>query len=237
MQDTDQPPSRTITAVLFDMDNTLFDFVGAKIEACREVNRMLGLERGYDLLFYFLREDGRSFEDWGHIQDFMVDNGVYSEDRYAACCRVYEEVKIRDLAPYPYIEETLLSLKEQGLRLSVVTDAYRENALPRLEKTGLYRFFDSVITADMTGAHKPDPGVFLYALRELQCSPREVLMVGDSLRRDIAPAKRIGMLTAYARYGDRNFHEERGEVADVTLTDIRDVLRVVEENGEKRNDA
>ncbi len=231
MQETPGTPNPRITAVLFDMDNTLFDFVEAKISACNAVNRRLGLDRGWDLLFYFLRQDGRSFEDWGHIRDFMKDNGVFSEDLFAECCSIYEEVKIRTLTPYPYIGETLKELKEQGFFLSVVTDAYFENAVIRLEKTGLYPMFDEVITADMTGAYKPDPKVFLYALEKMGRNPPEVLMVGDSLRRDIGPAKKIGMMTAYAGYGDRNFLEDREEKADVTLADIRDVLQVVNGGG------
>jgi len=227
MQDARSTPDHRITAVLFDMDNTLFDFVEAKISACDAVNRRLGLDRGRELLFYFLRQDGRSFEDWRHIRDFMVDNRVFSEELFAECCNIYEETKIRNLKPYPHIPETLRELKEQGLLLSVVTDACFENAVIRLEKTGLYPMFDEVITAEMTGAYKPDPRVFLYALGKMRREPREVLMVGDSLRRDIGPAKRIGMMTAYAGYGDRNFLEDREEEADVTLTTIRDVLQVV----------
>jgi putative hydrolase of the HAD superfamily len=57
-----------------------------------------------------------------------------------------------------------------------------------------------------------------------------VLVVGDSLRRDIGPAKRVGMRTAYASHGDRNFHEEGIEKADVILAEIKAVLHVVEEN-------
>ncbi len=231
MQETDATPTRGITTVLFDMDNTLFDFVESKIAACNAVNERLGLHRGRDLLFYFLREDGRSFEDWGHIRDFMTDNAVFTDALFHECCGIYEEVKIRNLIPYPNIGRTLLRMKDRGLSLSVVTDAYLENALTRLEKTGLSAMFDEVITADMTRCHKPDPKVFLFALEKLGCTPAEVLMVGDSLHRDIGPARRIGMTTAYAKYGDRNFLEDRIEVPDVVLEDIADLLLVVDGNG------
>jgi len=224
-----QNKTRTINAVLFDMDNTLFDFVEAKIAACSEVNRILGLDRPMDLLRYFLRRDGWGFEDWNNIRDFMNDNDVYSDEQYARCCQVYEEEKIRDLAPYPGIESTLLSLKEMGLSLSIVTDAFLKNAVSRLERTGLLGIFDEVITADLSGSHKPDPKVFCYALERLGREPSEVLMVGDSLRRDVGPAKRMGMMTAYARYGDRNFHEDRVEEADVVLGDFKDLLGIFEE--------
>jgi putative hydrolase of the HAD superfamily len=230
MQNPEQTQHRKITAVLFDMDNTLFDFVETKIAACDAVNRLLGLEPTTDLLFYFLRDTGRSFEDLEHLRDFMKDHNTYSEESFTECCRVYEDVKIRNLSPYPAIKKTLAQLKERGLILSVVTDAQRQNAISRLDKTGLSEMFDTVITSDMTGTHKPDPKVFQYALESLGCCPEEVLMVGDSLRRDIAPAKRMGMMTAHAVYGDRNFHEERVEQADVILEDISDVLHAIDHN-------
>jgi putative hydrolase of the HAD superfamily len=223
---TDQAINRTITAVLFDMDNTLFDFVEAKIAACREVNRILGLDRPMELLRYFIRRESWGFEHWNNIRDFMNDNGVYSDVLYARCCQAYEETKIRDLAPYPGIESTLLTLKEKGLSLSVVTDAQLKNAVSRLEKTGLHDIFDEIITADLSGSHKPDPKVFCYALERLGRPPSEVLMVGDSLIRDIGPAKRMGMMTAYASYGDRNFHEDQVEEADLVLRDIRELLGI-----------
>lgn len=220
-------PSRNITAVLFDMDNTLFDFVEAKLAACTAVNRLLGLDKPMELIAYFLREDGHRFEDPAHIRDFMQDNGVYSESAYAECCRVYDQVKLDTIRPYPKMAQTLGSLKKKGLFLSVVTDAVRNNAATRLKKTGLYPLFDAVISSDMTHAFKPDPQVFLAALEILERSPSEVLLVGDSLRRDIGPAKQIGIMTAYAGYGDRNFHEVRSERADFTLDRIEDILKIV----------
>jgi putative hydrolase of the HAD superfamily len=230
MQNPGRTPARRITAVLFDMDNTLWDFVECKIAACDAVNGTLGIDRGRELLYYFLRGDGRSFEDPGHIRDFMTDNGVYSEDLFADCCRVYEDVKAGNLAPFPNVERTLTRLKEKGLHLSIVTDAFMENAIARLEQTGLAGMFDEVITADITRCRKPDPKVFLYALGKMGRAPEEVLMVGDSLHRDIGPAKRLGMTTAYASYGDRNFLEDRTEEPDVVLKDIADLLSVVEGN-------
>jgi putative hydrolase of the HAD superfamily len=88
--------------------------------------------------------------------------------------------------------------------MAVLTDAHNGNALARLRKVDLARFFDHVISFDMTGAKKPAPDAFLLALQLLQMLPSETLLVGDSLRRDIAPAQQLGMITAYAKYGDRN---------------------------------
>ena len=77
--------TRNIQAVLFDMDNTLFDFLEAKLVACRRIVEHLGAGDAESLLQYFLREDA-SFEDLGNIQDYILDNELYSDDNYAISC-------------------------------------------------------------------------------------------------------------------------------------------------------
>jgi len=217
---------RNITAVFFDMDNTLFDFVEAKIAACTAVSEILGLGRGEDLLQYFLR-DGRDFEGLDNIRDFMADNGIDCEEIFARCCRSYETTKLDRITAYPNTKATISSLRQQGIALSVITDAHSRNARARLEKAGLSGLFDQLVTCDMTGTKKPDPFVFQYALERSGLSPGEVLVVGDSLRRDISPARRLGFLTAHAVYGDRNVREDRTVVPDYILADVSDVLRLV----------
>ncbi|MGC9436131.1 MAG: HAD family hydrolase [Methanomicrobiales archaeon] len=217
---------RNITAMFFDMDNTLFDFVEAKIAACTAVNEILGLDRGEDLLQYFLR-DGHDFEGLDNIRDFMADNGIDCEETFARCCTSYETTKLARITAYPNTESTLRRLKQKGIALSVITDAHSRNARARLEKAGLADLFDHLVTCDMTGTKKPDPFVFQYALDWSGVPPDEVLVVGDSIRRDINPARGLGLLTAHAVFGDRNVRDDRTGAADVTLADVSDVLRLV----------
>ncbi|MEN6341558.1 MAG: HAD family hydrolase, partial [Methanospirillum sp.] len=78
------------------------------------------------------------------------------------------------------------------------------HAAARLERCGLTRYFDVVVTPDVTGERKPAPTNFLYALDRLGAGPTNAAMVGDSLRRDIEPANRLGLLSVHAAYGDWN---------------------------------
>jgi putative hydrolase of the HAD superfamily len=81
----------------------------------------------------------------------------------------------------------------------------------------------------MTGAKKPAPDAFLLALKKLGTQPSETLLVGDSIRRDIAPAKELGMVTAYAKYGDRNIRsrDPTGCRPDYVLGDIGELAGLV----------
>jgi putative hydrolase of the HAD superfamily len=61
----------------------------------------------------------------------------------------------------------------------------------------------------------------------LRTTTDEVLLVGDSPRRDIEPAKKLGFRTVYARYGDR-FSDDRSSVqADYTLNTMAELPEIL----------
>jgi len=220
---------KSIKAVIFDMDNTLFDFVEAKLIACAAVIAYVKVPvEPVVLLKYFLRPI-HGFESHENIRDFLNDNNCYSEATFTQCCAIYDEEKIAAIKPYPHVAETLSALRDRGLKLGVVTDAHNGNALKRLRKAGLEEFFDAVITKDMSGKAKPSLEPFLLSMKMLGVTAKETMLVGDSIRRDIVPAKALGMLAVHAAYGDRNFHEGERDGADQVIYGIREVIGVVEE--------
>ena len=221
------PGHRRITAVIFDMDNTLFDFVEAKLIACAAVIAYLNIPvEPVVLLKYFLRPI-HGFESYENIRDFLHDNDRYSETAFVRCCSIYDEEKIAAISPYPHVAETLSALRNRGLKLAVVTDAHNGNALKRLKKAGLEEFFNAVITMEMSGKAKPSPEPFLLAMNKLGVKASETILVGDSIRRDIMPAKALGILAVHAVYGDRNFHEGERDDADYVIHGIQEVIGVV----------
>ena len=215
-----------LTCIMFDMDNTLFDFVEAKIRACREIVNHIGCGDALELFQYF-RRPGHGFENWNNILDYIVDKGAFSRSMYDECCQIYETEKLKAVDPYPNAVPTIRELKEMGLKIAILTDAHSTNAKKRLEKTGFSRWLDALFCADTTGSSKPSHQTFLFALEALHLQPHETLFVGDSLRRDIAPSKALGMLTAYAAYGDRNsdiYKRSEAISPDFVLNDISEVL-------------
>lgn len=216
--------------VLFDMDNTLFDLVFAKTQACRAVTRRMGVGNAEELFSYFLRKQG-GFEDPENIRDYLADYSCHEEGLYLECVSLYREVQALNLAPYPGVEKTLALLKSAGFSMGIVTDAHLRNAMLRLEKTGLSRFFDPVITHEMTGAHKPSTLPFLCALVRMNARAKETLLVGDSPRRDIAPGVILGMRTVYARYGDRFSRTTLDGGADHVIDSFPELLGILGLNG------
>ena len=95
---------------------------------------------------------------------------------------------------------------------------------------GIEPYFKFVVGYEDTNKSKHTGLPLLLALEMLrkECpdiANSEILMVGDSIARDIVPAKQLGLKTALAKYGQR-VAEESG-IADYELTDIKDLVNVL----------
>ena len=89
--------------------------------------------------------------------------------------------------PLPEVEETLAELQRRGWHMAVFTKGELLDQEHKLERSGLSRFFEHVeITSDKT-EHE-----FRQLCRHLSVQSEELLMVGNSLKSDIAPALAIG---------------------------------------------
>ncbi len=89
--------------------------------------------------------------------------------------------------PLPGVEETLERLREKDYRMVCFTKGELQDQENKLKRSGLLRFFDDVeITSDKTQRE------FLALCEHQQCHPSELLMVGNSLKSDCAPALAIG---------------------------------------------
>lgn len=224
---------RRIQAAIFDMDNTLFDFVSAKLRACNAVVEHLGAGDGPTLFEYF-RRPHVGFEDHENILDYLADIGVQDKECYDCCCGIYDEVKLASITPYPGIHDTLRRFRDVGLRLAVVTDAVEKNAVRRLKKVDLFREFDSLVTPDISGKRKPELDSFLLACRRVGVKAQDTMVIGDSPRRDIAPGRVLGMVTIYAAYGDLTFSEEQHYDADIIVKRPSDLMDLVTPDGRIR---
>jgi putative hydrolase of the HAD superfamily len=188
-----------IKAVLFDLDNTLIDFIKMKVESCRsaikamikaglKIDEKTGLKKLMDTYFRIGIESDIAFTKFLEEQTGEVDKTILQVGINA-----YLKRKPDFLKPYPYVLETLEMLKSKNLKLGIITDATREKALVRLNAMDITKFFDIIITYDESKVKKPNELPFRMTIEKLGLEPEETLFVGDSLRRDIEPAKKIGM--------------------------------------------
>ena len=221
-----------IKAVIFDLDNTLVDFMAMKRKAIDAAVQAM-IDAGLNLsetdikqrIDVIYKERGIEFQNvFDHLlYDFFnkVDYKILSAGIIA-----YRRAREAALVPYPHVYMTLMELLKRGLLLAVVSDAPAREAWLRLCYLNFHHIFHSVVTFDDTGERKPNPGPFRKTLERLNVRAEEALMVGDWAERDIVGAANIGMKTVFARYGDTFGTIETH--ANYEINDIKELIHIVE---------
>jgi putative hydrolase of the HAD superfamily len=106
-----------------------------------------------------------------------------------------------------FAEESLRQLEQSAALLSRLRERYRIGIVSNFygnlqavcDEAGLTPSIGAAIDSTLVGCKKPDPRIFQAALDTLRTSPAEAVFVGDSLRRDMAGARAMGMRHVWLR--------------------------------------
>ncbi len=220
-----------IKGVVFDLDNTLLDFMKMKEFAVKAAIKGMieaGLKVNEDKSYI---EINSIYEEFGwenqKVFDVFLEKTIGHVDNkfLAAGIVAYRRAREANLMAYPNVNKTLLALSKLGIKLGVVSDAPSREAWMRIYYLNLYHYFDVVITYDDSGERKPSPKPFQLALDGMGLRPEETIMIGDWPERDVVGAQQIGMKTAFARYGDTFGTVNSG--ADWDLNDIYELVGII----------
>ena len=228
-----------IKAVVFDLDNTLIDFMSMKSQAVNaavyamiDAGLRLSPEEVKARIDAIYKEKGIEYQN---VFDQLMSE-LYNKPNYKVLSSgiiAYRRAREAAMVPYPHVFMVLTELIKRGLKIGVVSDAPAREAWLRLCQLNLHHLFDAVVTFDDTGERKPSPVPFMKILAALGTQASEAIMVGDWAERDMVGASKVGMKTAFARYGDTfgTIHTN----ADFELKDIEELLPIVDaQNGKAK---
>jgi HAD superfamily hydrolase (TIGR01549 family) len=142
--------------------------------------------------------------DCGHVIVQVLQQWGIRGVSHTSGAAIFEALRVRIPESRPLFDDvlsTLTSLQQRGFQLGIVTNRHWGGALFQedLQVLGLLSFFDPrhiAISADL-GIRKPNPAIFLHTLNALNIPPTEAVMVGDSLRADIAGGKMLDIYTVW----------------------------------------
>jgi putative hydrolase of the HAD superfamily len=220
-----------IKAIIFDLDNTLVDFMRMKDRAIEgSIRAMIDAGLEYPPAEIKQKIDEIYVEkgiEYQQVFDILLHKLIGKIDHKILSSGIvaYRTAREAELNTYPKVVPTLVSLIKLGIKLGVVSDAPSREAWLRLSYIGLHHMFDEIVTFDDTHERKPSPVPFNMILKRLNVEPQYSLMVGDWAERDVVGAKNIGMKTAFARYGDTFDTKHHG--ADYEINDIAELVEIV----------
>jgi len=221
-----------IRAIIFDLDNTLTDFmkmkrasIDAAVDGMLDAGLTLTREEDATRIYQVYDREGIEYqqvfdrflnEALGHIDYKILSSAIVA----------YRRARDSYLVLYPHVNITLLELLKRGLKLAIVSDAPRLQAWTRLAHLQLHHLFDTIVAFEDTGERKPSPKPFERAIEVLGIAPSEAIMVGDWPERDVVGAAKVGIRTAFARYGDTFGTVHSG--ADYDLNDVYELVAIVD---------
>lgn len=116
------------------------------------------------------------------------------------------EMKAAELAKLCYqaaksqVEKAIPVLEDISKRYPLVlVSNFYGNIETVLQDFGLKKFFPEIIESAVVGVRKPDPEIFNLGVKKLGLKPEEVLVVGDSYKKDILPAEKLGCKTIWIK--------------------------------------
>jgi len=166
------------SGVIFDMDGLMVDTERIARIAWQEASRAAGYEMS-DAVFSLMI--GRSKRDSGELMRQHLGSGFDFERVHAATGIVFEKIIERDGLPLkPGIRELLGRLREGNIPLGVATSTRNPVATQRLESASLLKYFTVVVTGDQVTRGKPEPDIFLEAVRRLGIDARTSYALEDS---------------------------------------------------------
>ena len=180
-------------AVLFDLDGVITDTMGLHYEAYRQAFAKYGID--VTPLDIYVREGMPSMEVGKAI---IRDKGVSLTDAQvgqliAEKRDIYRSLAAKGIKAYPGVPETLRTLRENGVKLALITGSNRRSVAQVLREAGLEGAFDVVVTGDDTPRGKPYPDPYRSGMERLGVPPDRCVVVEN------AP---LGVRSARAAHAD-----------------------------------
>lgn len=215
--------------VMFDLDGTLVETAPEILDAVNDALRRFSLPEVHQ----------QQVDDWiGHgTLELLVKALAQVTGVEAAVVRTSallgQIVPVYNLAYnarcgtrstlYPQVRETLLALREQGVKLAVVTNKESRYTRVVLDAHDISGLFDLVISGDTFPTKKPDPAGVAHALARFGVAPARALFVGDSSI-DAATARASGVPVWLLPYGYNMGQNVEACAPDRVITDISALL-------------
>jgi len=242
--------------VIFDLGNTLMymdnDWEVVRRRGARDLVDFL-MERGFALdpsqfaeqylslrksLYAKSVEEAVEYTAEHSLRTLLAQSGYQQASRelVQGALRAFFGFEREQWKPYPQAEATLRQLSQRGYRLALISNATDDELIQALaERSGFRKWFDITLSSAGVGLRKPHPGIFQVVLEEWAFPPSQVVMVGDTLRFDIAGAHNAGLkaiLAGWDLYPDYDAEADH-VVPDATAESLVHLVDLIPEFSER----
>jgi len=204
-----------IKALIFDLDDTLYDCTGLLLEAARLRAAKALVEAGMPCTpgeaYRKQLELESRLGPRGRLFELIAETYNLGPQAVRRALDAYNSDEVDDIEPFPETIPTLQALRARHIRLFLVTDGVHSRQQVKIRILGLEPYFDEIIINDSERGSLLEE-CYEHLLRKHGLQPDEVLLVGDRIHVEIKAANTLGIITCrllHGRYSALQPHHRR----------------------------
>ncbi|MGR3178988.1 MAG: uridine diphosphate-N-acetylglucosamine-binding protein YvcK, partial [Candidatus Anammoxibacter sp.] len=193
-----------IKAIIFDLDDTLYDCTGMLTDASRRRAAKAMVEAGIpcteEEIYRIQNEAMEQYGPYYYIFNEIAKKYGASQDVVQKALQAYNSSEVSNIKPFSDVIPTLKQLKKAGFKLFLVTVGVHQRQEKKIELLGINDQFDEIIVSDQ------EVGLLLeecyeMLLKRYNLNACEVAVVGDRVREELRIGKAMGMTTIRMLHG------------------------------------
>ncbi|MBU5483938.1 YjjG family noncanonical pyrimidine nucleotidase [Clostridium sp. MSJ-11] len=194
--------------ILFDADETLFDFKKSERDALKNAMLEFNIEYDEDHHLKVYKEINTAI--WKEFEDGLITQEKLKVERFKRLLDKlnadFNEVEFAksymkhlSFASFLYADSIeLIESLHKNYRLSIITNGLKDVQNNRIRKSTIAKYFEDIVISEEVQVSKPNPKIFELALNNMKYTEKsKVLMVGDSLTSDIKGGINFGIDTCW----------------------------------------
>lgn len=180
-----------IKGAVFDLDGTLLDTERIQWQGWVDALKQLGISLPKDVSSKYAGKAGYIIES-ELIRDYNLNlsPGPLLENRKRLSSSLLESQNIDFM---PYALESVKFFGNRGTKMAIASGSIKKDILLKLSKTGMQSMFDAIVSIDDVKRGKPNPDIYLKAVRKLGLNPRSCLSFEDT-QYGLQSAKLAGLI-------------------------------------------
>ena len=216
-----------IESILFDLDGTLLDrdtsveqFIAAQYD--RLATHLSHIPKiAYNTRFIELDCHGHVWKD--KVYQTLVTEFEIGGMSWEALLDDYQTQFQFYCVPFSGLVEMLVTLKQQGYLLGIVTNGRGQFQDRAIDGLGIRDYFDAILISEIEQVRKPQPEIFHRAIDRLGGSAQASVFVGDNPTADILGAKSAKLQTIWKR----NSHWLEPKEADAIIDELSEIPVII----------
>jgi putative hydrolase of the HAD superfamily len=227
-------------AVLFDLDDTLYDYVPAHelaLEVVAKRSKEIISTSKEEFLELYSSARKHFMEELASLPAYhsrtlyfqrIIEKklGKPSAEKTLELYNIYWETFLESIKPREGLIELLQYLKEKKIKVGIATNMTTYAQLKKIASLGISSYLDCIVTSNEVGSEKPKSPIFLVALHKIGCSASEALFVGDDPENDIKGARKVGMKTILIKTS-KNSIDAHKVGADFVITNLLEIKNIL----------